>query len=127
MKIPITILFLCCVLALAIIPLQATAFSAYDSTRTVGAGGNTFQFASSPIIPPGYSGIYPTPGVITSGCHEGCLCSVVEFEYIEDNQTDVNRPKLWSTRLGLLAFPLSNTFQVRLSKSMQSFHIPSFL
>ncbi len=127
MKIPVKILFLCGILVVGLIPLHAAALSAYDNTRAVGAGGITLQFVSSSIIPSGYSGIYPPSGVVTSGCHEGCLCSVVEFEYIEDNQTDVNRPKLWSTRLGLLPFPLGNTFQVRLGRSMQSFHIPSFL
>ena len=114
MKISIKILFLCCFLALALIPLQATALSACDITRTVGTDGITLQFASSPIFP---------PGAITSGCHEGCLCSVVEFELVEFEYIEENHhPLNWNTRAAHLPLPYAYRNPSPLSEQLRSFN-----
>jgi hypothetical protein len=98
MKIPIPFLFLCCVLALAIIPLQATAFSVQANPHTLVVDGITYQSASSSGLLPAYSGIQPPSGMVSSGCHEGCLCSVEEFVYTGDPQADVY-PGTWSDKI----------------------------
>jgi len=98
MKIPTKILFLYCFLALALIPLQAAALSAYDSTRTVGAGGNTLQFVNPSIPSHGYSSINFPSGLAASRLDDTCLCSVEEFVYTGDPQADVD-PATWSDKI----------------------------
>jgi hypothetical protein len=98
MKIPTKILFLCCFLALALIPLQTAALSVQDNPHTLVVDGITYQSTSSSGLLPAYSGIRPPSGAVTSGCHEGCLCSVEEFVYTGDPQSDVY-PAAWSDKI----------------------------
>ena len=121
------ILILCCFIAMALLPVQATAFPGLDDLRNTGAGGNTFHSVNPSISSHGYSSVKFPSGLAASRPDDTCLCSTVDFEYIEDNQTDVNRPKLWSTRLGLLPFPLGNSIPGPFGQRIQSYNTPSFL
>jgi hypothetical protein len=124
MKNHITIMFLCGILVVGLIPFQAEAFSARDNPRTLEIDGISFEFTTAARLSPTYSSLTLPDNMGAYQADSRCsMCSEVEF--IEKTDEDVIHNELWNAWIGHGRF-FTGSISSEWYERIQSSNIPSF-